>query len=1157
MPHRSNQAVASQEQAASQPPSDPPPGRRSLIGWTTALAALGLSTAGVAGALWLARMPIASFFIGAALAERGAEADFQVVNLDLSHLVLNDLRLGSESSPDVAAAAIEARWTWDGLSPQLAAVRVTSPVVHLRVEPDGRVSAGSLDRLSGGTPSRRRTAIPAIDLEIADGQAIIDAPFGQLTAAFDASGRLGDDFQAVARIAETSLVDGQHALQRGNADLVIASRDGALAAQLTASAVSLRWGDTTFEQANIRMTARAPLDLARYEAEAAWRVASLESPTVSARQLSGGVGGEAVANDTNLQPRVWQGQARVNAANARISGNAMQSMRFDARLEGEAVTGAARWTLAAENFDGLAMQAPRFNAAGDLRFTTDTFTAEGAARATLTQARLDARAQDTLRDAFPDIPEAPIGPTFAAAERSLVAGAQRFDITIPIALDIDSSATRIRISSPAEARAATGAVLRLEPLRGDSPALVMQWPGAALHGAVALNLSGGGAPRTALLLDSVDWAPGAPFEADGTLTLAEWRADNASIATNELAVAVAIAPDGAGRIDLRGPANITGPIGDGEVRDMIASLDMAVTWSRGWRVSPNGCVPIRLSGLDVAGLSFANGAFSLCPAGDALIAADAGRNLSGGFSIRSLALNGRMAGPAAQPAQLGAANVTGRFSGDTNNIALSIEAAAPRLNIVMGDERTLAIAMQRASANARIGGGSWIVEGEFAEGTLTDPALPGVVSTIAGRWGARPRGEGQGPIIEVQSAEALLTAQAPATEEERQLFNPMRLADVNAIVADGEINATGAVVLDASGQQLAAFTATHDINRGAGATRITAASITFDESLQPYQITERARGMVENVRGTASLVADVTWTRDALTATGTISTTGVSFATATMPVVQDVRGSVYFDDLFLLTTPPGQSATIGLLNPGLAVRNGQVRFQLLPDQRVGIERADFEFAGGVLAMAPTVVRLGEDETRIELTLRDVDAADLIANLNVPDLAATGKVEGSFPLRLTRQTAFIEGGVLRSQGEGGIISYTGTAGENVEGFSRVAFDALQRFSYDNLELRLDGDLNGDVISQIEFSGRNSGRPVEMGDMTAIPGIGSVIVRGVPFDFNVRISAPFRSLARTAATITDPGSLIDRATGGGEEADTEIQVEPSQAPETVDPNAPVTR
>lgn len=1157
MPHRSNQAVASQEQAASQPPSEPPPGRRSLIGWTTALAALGLSTAGVAGALWLARMPIASFFIGAALAERGAEADFQVVNLDLSHLVLNDLRLGSESSPDVAADAIEARWTWDGLSPRLEEVRVAAPVVRLRVGADGSVSAGSLDRISGGTPGRRRAAIPALGLVIEDGQALIDAPFGQLTGTFSASGRLGEDFQAVAHIAETSLSSGGHALQSGRADLVIASRDGALAAQLTARAVSLRWGDTTFEQASIRVTARAPLDLARYEAETAWRIASLESPTISARQLSGGIGGEAIANETNLQPRVWQGQARVNAAAARLSGNAMQSLRFDARLEGEAVTGAANWTLAAESFDGLAMQSPRFNATGDLRFTTDTFTAEGAARATLTQARLDARAQETLRDAFPDISEAPIGPTFAAAERSLAAAAQRFDITIPLALEIDSSTTRIRISSPAEARAAAGAVLRLAPLRGDEPALVMQWPGAALHGAVALSLSGGGAPRATLLLDSVDWAPGAPFEADGTLTLAEWRANNASIATSELAVAMAIAPDGAGRIDLRGPANITGPIGDGEVRDMVANLDMAVTWARGWRVTPNGCVPIRMSGLDVAGLSFANGAFSLCPMGDALIAADASRNLSGGFSIRGLALNGRMGGADGQPAQLGASNVVGRFSGVTDRIALSVDASAPRLNIVMGDERTLAIAMERATANAQISDGTWNVVGQFAAGSLTDPSLPGTVSTIAGQWSARPRDNDQAPIIEVQSAEALLTANRPATEDERPLFNPLRLANVNATVADGEINATGAVVLDENRLQLAAFNATHDIESGAGATRVNAASVVFDESLQPYQISEQTRGMVENVRGTASVVADIAWTRETLTATGTVSTAGLSFATATMPIVQDVRGSVFFDDLFNLTTPPGQNISIGLLNPGLAARNGRVRFQLMPEQRVSIEQAEFDFASGVLAMSPTIVRLGEDETRIELTLRDVDAADLIANLNVPDLAATGRVEGSFPLRLTRQTAFIEGGVLRSQGDGGIISYTGSAGDNVEGFSRVAFDALRRFSYDSLELTLDGDLNGDVVSSIEFSGRDSGQPVELGDMADIPGIGSVTISGVPFDFNVRISAPFRSLARTAATIIDPGTLIDGATTGDVQTEAEIETAPPEPPENVDPTAPGTR
>jgi hypothetical protein len=102
------------------------------------------------------------------------------------------------------------------------------------------------------------------------------------------------------------------------------------------------------------------------------------------------------------------------------------------------------------------------------------------------------------------------------------------------------------------------------------------------------------------------------------------------------------------------------------------------------------------------------------------------------------------------------------------------------------------------------------------------------------------------------------------------------------------------------------------------------------------------------------------------------------------------------------------------------------------------------------------------------------------------------------------------------------------------------------------------LNGEVISSIEFSGRNSGRPVELGDMTPIPGVGSVQVRGVPFDFNVRVSAPFRSLARTASTITDPGSLIDRATGEDVDAEADIQVAPpAEPPETVDPSAPGTR
>jgi hypothetical protein len=287
------------------------------------------------------------------------------------------------------------------------------------------------------------------------------------------------------------------------------------------------------------------------------------------------------------------------------------------------------------------------------------------------------------------------------------------------------------------------------------------------------------------------------------------------------------------------------------------------------------------------------------------------------------------------------------------------------------------------------------------------------------------------------------------------------------------------------------------------------------------------RGLVENARGPASVIADIDWARDHLAAYGSMRLDGLSLATSTIPVVEDVRGEILFDDFFLLTTPPGQFVTVGLVNPGVAVANGRVRFQLLTDQRVAIEQAEFDVASGTLAMTPATIKLGADETRFGLALRDVDAADLIADLNIPGLAVTGRVEGEFPLLLTRRSAFISNGVVRAR-EGGTIAYTGEAGDGATGAARVAFDALRNFRYDELALTLNGDLSGEVVSSIAFSGENSGQPVDLGPITSIPGIGRVTARGVPFDFNVTVTAPFRRLSRTVTSLTDPIAILENPT-----------------------------
>ncbi|MGD9967358.1 MAG: YdbH domain-containing protein [Hyphomonadaceae bacterium] len=1136
MAHRSNQAVASQDRTLpQQPPEGPPPRRRLLTGWATALAALAISLILLGVSLWFVRFSIAAFMLNAALAERGAEADFQVINLDWNGAALANVRFGSDTAPDAAIPLIEARWRWRGLTPDLQFLRLVRPRVHVRIDEGGRVSAGALDRISGGPPGRRRPRLPQIELEILEGQILVETPLGDLAASLEGSGALGRDFSALGRITRTSRPGGDYAMQDGEAELVVVSRDENLAFRLSASAKSLTWANARIAAPSVRVLGRAPLDLARYDVEATGGAASYTRASTRAQGVTAALGFEGVAEDNTLTPTVWASEARASAASLRLAETVTQHARFEARVDGEGSRGNGRWTLAASRFDGFSLISEEPSAEGALRFELEgDETLAGQARIVLARSRLTAAAQDDLRAAFPNLANAPLGPTFAQAERALDAAADRFDLTLPITIDATEQMLRLQMAQPATVQASTGTTLRLSPLRQDAPALVFEWPGPVLHGAVALELAGGGAPDASLLLDTVSWTSDAPLEADGTLSITNWRANSAMISADELGFSFVAQPAGGGRIELRGPALITGPVGEGQVRNLVASLDLGLGWGDGWRITTNGggCLPMRLGGLDVAGLSFANGAFSLCPLSGALIAADAAQHLSGGFSIQNLGLNGRMAGAAAQPARLSAGNIIGLFRGRTGDLTLALEADNPRLAIAMTEARTINVAMARISADARINDG-WSVAGGFEAGTLSDPALPGSVAAIQGAWTAQPV-DGK-PVIRVTTAEALLTADRPSSNRERTLFNPLRLVDVNGELRDGDITASGGILLEQQGRQLARFEARHDVEQGAGAAHIAAASIVFGPDLQPYDITERARGLIENARGPVAAAADIAWTHESLTSAGRVRLDGVSLATATIPIVDNVRGEIIFDDLFTMTTPPGQEIRVGELNPGIAVRDGRVRFQLLEDSRVAIEHAEFGFASGMLTISPTTITLGADETPFELRLHDVDAADLLRTLQVPDVNATGQVEGNFPLLLTRRSAFINHGVLRSQGEGGLLSYTGEAGAETTGVTRIAFDALRSFRYDSLTITLDGDLNGDVVSSIAFSGRNTGRPVDLGPIVPAPGLGNVTVRGVPFRFNVRVTAPFRQLAQTASTITDPGSLIERANPQtGEEA-----------------------
>ncbi len=1128
MTQRSNQAVSSQDPALSAG-EGPLPSKRPLAGRTATLSIMGAGVVILASGLWFVRIPLAESLIRSELVHRGIDADFRLVTLDPGGAEIAAIRLGPEEAPDLAIEALALRWGWRGLTPELRELSLSGLRLRLKIDQAGRMSAGSLGNLMPSGGGAGRPSVPPIRLDVEDGAALIEAPFGALTVSFHAAGVLGRDFTALAQLDPTTLPGDEYKLTAGQSALELSSAPGALAFHLTAAAEAVAWAGTDFAGLAVDASGSAPLDLSRADAEATWRIAALtRTQTIAGAGLAGNARVAAEMQGGALRPETWRGQARAQAARMTISGATMANAVFAADAEAGAAQGRGAWRANAQRFAGMALVSENPSATGAFSFDLSGETSVGAeAQILLAQSRLNAEAQNNLRNAFPDLATAPVGPTFAQAERALDAAADRFDLTLPLTFALTDAGARAVIAAPIEARAASGTRLRIAPLRDDAPALVLQWPALSFGGAVEINLRGGGAPDASILLDQVTWEQNGPFEAEGTISIADWRAGGASIAAQELIVRVAAPSGRSGRLDLVGPARITGPLGDGQVRDLVTELDLAVQWDQGWRISPNrGCLPVRLGGLDVAGLSFTAGAFRLCPAqGGALLAADASEHLSGGFSIEALHLDGHLAGPERQPARLSAASVNGRFAGTADAVQLLVQAAAPAIAIDIGVERTVLVQGERLTADASIGHGGWSVVGAFEAGTIEDPSLPGAVSAIGGRWNAAP--EGDDVVVRVDAGQAYVRAREAAADaaDPRPLFNPVLLSDVTAELRAGEVRVNGRIILDGDGHALASFTAEHDIENGAGAAHVVADALVFDESLQPYEISELARGLIENVRGPASATAEVRWTHDAVTATGIVRPNGLSLAMATIPSIRDVRGEVFFDDLFQLTTPPGQIVSIGELNPGVAVRNGRVRFQLLSQQRVAIEQAEFDFAEGILAVAPTTITLGAEETRFNLTLGNVDVEALVAQLNMPDLRATGRVEGSFPMRLTTRNAFIENGELHAAPGGGTIAYVGTAGDGVTGTARVAFDALRSFRYDDLQLTLNGDLSGEIVTAIHFSGENSGQPVDLSAISNTPV--RIRARGVPFAFAVSVTAPFRQLARTAAGVLDPGDLLGNA------------------------------
>lgn len=617
----------------------------------------------------------------------------------------------------------------------------------------------------------------------------------------------------------------------------------------------------------------------------------------------------------------------------------------------------------------------------------------------------------------------------------------------------------------------------------------------------ATKLSGGGFPSAELI------AAGTPDKFGGTAAFAPLTAPNTRLALTP----VLFSHDARGT-KVSTSATFDGPVAGGTMHGLTLPINGLMSAVGGFALA-NPCMLLKFDSLVLSSLTLGKTATNLCVRGQVM-------------SINALRLAGRTGGEAFD---IAAARLSyGLASKDLALEQIGGHYGPARLNVSRVAYHLSSGVLSAAALHAAVGAAGH-------ESTLAIDAISGI------RTGSTFRGNytnASGVITNVplaldrssgtwQFANAVLALHgnlnvADATPRPNERFEPLVVPDVALQYAKGVVSATGTLREPKSGAFVSRVTINHTIATELGTANINIQELpllTFNKALQPDQLTLFTKGLIADVKGSISGEGRIRWSARGVTSDGDFETKHIDLA-ALFGVANGLSGKIHFTDLLGMVTAPHQELRVASVNPGIIVNNGVVHYQLLPSNHLAIEDGHFPFADGQLLLEPTLMDLNQAATRrLTFTVKGVDAAKFITQSGFEDLAATGVFDGTLPLIFDSTGGRIEGGKLAVREAGGTVSYVGAASNAAMGrFGTLAFDALKSMRYHGLTIDLNGPLDGEMVTLVKLSGTNES------PKSAKRSYLLKQITGIPFKFNIKISAPFRSLFNTAKNLDDPSALV---------------------------------
>jgi hypothetical protein len=796
-----------------------------------------------------------------------------------------------------------------------------------------------------------------------------------------------------------------------------------------------------------------------------------------------------VALETTLSPPLdaWRGAARIRSPLARFGTNTLGDLGGSLTFDGSAERTLGGLDLAAsqarfgETRTGRISLDGRYDVAGSgvLALAGD-LAAENVAAGQGALAGVVGSLQS-----LGGTPIEPIGEALAAAVQR---AGQGFDARGRFRLVERPEGRAVRIEQfSADSR--SGAQVRLAG--GDGLTVDTATGAFRLDG--QFTLDGGGFPRTEAFLRQP--RAGAPMQ--GSLRIAPISAKGARLALQE--VRFGAASGGATTVDT--VATIDGPLTDGRVAGLVLPI-------RG-RFGPGGfafgeqCTPLAFRALRYTSLELGATRLSLCPVGRALVWQSGDGAVQGGAQIARMRLTGRLG---TSPILLAADRFRLLFDGPS----FSGSGVAVRLG-----EAGYVNRLDLASLTGRFTDRG--LDGRFAGGDGKIANVPLLLSNARGRW-------------QVVDGRALVDAALTVSDEAAPArFHPLASDDFRLTLDGNALEADGWLTDPETGTRVSRASISHDLGSGRGRAELDVPGITFSESFQPEQLTPLTLGVIALVDGTLTGRGEIVWTPEGTTSTGSFSTADLDLAAPFGPVT-GLATTINFTDLLNLTTAPDQVAEIEQIQAGIDVFEGRVRYQLLPNLNVRVQSGQWPFAGGELILEDTTLDFSQ-ETAKNLTFRVVglDAATFVQQMEFSNISATGTFDGVVPMIFDQAGGRIVGGHLQARPGGGVVSYIGELTDRQLGaYGKLAFDALKSLRYSKLVIELDGALDGEFVAAIELDGvardPNLGPVSGGGIRNALAGRALSQLAKIPFEFNIKVRAPFRALLATARSFEDPSALI---------------------------------